>query len=60
MPPRKAGSGKKGKPRVSAYSVYVRAKLEELKFEHSEMEHRERFKLAALSWAKAPQNPKNR
>lgn len=59
MPPKKAKSGK-AKPRVSVYSVYIREELARLKDAHPDMEHRERFRLASMGWAKSPRNPKNR
>lgn len=62
MVAKKQGGKPKSKPpgHLSYYNVFVKAQLAKLKDEHPDMDHRERFKLAALAWAKSPRNPKNR
>lgn len=61
MPPKKtaaAGGAKKGK--TSAYNQYMKKELAKLKTEKPQMAHKERFKLAATSWAGHKDNPKNK
>ena len=50
-----AGAKKKSSP----YNAYMKSELAKLKEKSPDMTHKERFKLAATSWAEAPENPKN-
>ncbi|CAE6457255.1 unnamed protein product [Rhizoctonia solani] len=50
-----AGSKKKSSP----YNVYMKSELARLKEKNPEMSHKERFKMAATSWADSSENPKN-
>ncbi|KAG8745496.1 hypothetical protein FRC10_007843 [Ceratobasidium sp. 414] len=52
-----AGGAKK---KSSPYNIYMKSELAKLKEKHPDMSHKERFKLAATSWAQAPENPKNK
>ncbi|PWY97875.1 hypothetical protein BCV70DRAFT_166028 [Testicularia cyperi] len=61
MPPKKstgAVGAKKGKS--SAYNKYMKDQLAKLKADKPNMAHKERFKLAATSWASSKENPKNK
>ncbi|PWN23738.1 hypothetical protein BCV69DRAFT_309611 [Microstroma glucosiphilum] len=58
MPPKKSGSGKKKAP--TAYNLYMKTQLEKLKKSEPNLDHKERFKKVAASWAKDPSNPKNK
>ncbi|PWN46645.1 hypothetical protein IE53DRAFT_372155 [Violaceomyces palustris] len=61
MPPKKAAGAAGGKKaKSSAYNVYMKEALAKLKTEKPQLEHKERFKLAAQQWAKHPSNPKNK
>ncbi|KAG8678740.1 hypothetical protein FRC12_020748 [Ceratobasidium sp. 428] len=51
-----AGGAKK---KSSPYNVYMKSELAKLKEKHPDMSHKERFKLAATTWAQASENPKN-
>ena len=43
----------------SAFNIYVGEQIKVLKVKKPAFTHQERFKAAAESWAKAPENPKN-
>lgn len=58
MPPKKATAG--GKKKSSAYNSYMKVQLAKLKTEKPSLSHKERFKLAATSWAQSKDNPKNK
>ncbi|KAJ1575862.1 hypothetical protein NDA11_000606 [Ustilago hordei] len=53
-----AAGAKKGKS--SAYNKYMKDQLAKLKTEKPSITHKERFKLAATSWASSKENPKNK
>ena len=57
MPPKKAGVKK---TRSSRYNTFIKQQLAKLKAEKPEMEHRERFKLAAQSWARSDEDPRKK
>lgn len=60
MPPKKTGAAGAKKGKTSAYNKYMKEQLAKLKTEKPQLEHRERFKLAATSWASSKENPKNK
>jgi hypothetical protein len=37
----------------------MKTELGKIKAKNPELNHKDAFKMAALNWAKAPQNPKN-
>ncbi|KAH8916060.1 hypothetical protein BT69DRAFT_1288089 [Atractiella rhizophila] len=46
------------KRKSSAYNLYIKSALAELKASNPDMPHKERFKLAAQKWKTHPDNPK--
>lgn len=60
MPPKKTGAAGAKKGKSSAYNKYMKDQLAKLKAEKPTMPHKERFKLAATSWASSKENPKNK
>lgn len=60
MPPKKTGAAGAKKGKSSAYNKYMKDQLAKLKTEKPSMSHKERFKLAATSWASSKENPKNK
>ncbi|ORY25647.1 hypothetical protein BCR39DRAFT_543574 [Naematelia encephala] len=58
--PKKKTASKKGSGTPSAYNVYMKKKLEQLKKDEPDLLHKDKFKKAAASWATAPENPKNK
>ncbi|KAJ1604139.1 hypothetical protein NDA14_002350 [Ustilago hordei] len=51
MPPKKTGAAGAKKGKSSAYNKYMKDQLAKLKTEKPSITHKERFKLAATSWA---------
>ncbi|CCF49121.1 uncharacterized protein UDID_08529 [Ustilago sp. UG-2017a] len=60
MPPKKTGAAGAKKGKSSAYNKYMKDQLAKLKTEKPSITHKERFKLAATSWASSKENPKNK
>jgi len=53
-------SSSKDQPRaLSAYNVFMKGEVANVKSEHPELPHREAFKLAAERWQSSPMNPQN-
>ncbi|KAF8594802.1 hypothetical protein BDV93DRAFT_458312, partial [Ceratobasidium sp. AG-I] len=48
------------KKKSSPYNVYMKSELAKLKEKNPDMPHKERFKLAATTWATSSDNPKNK
>uniref|UniRef100_A0A7S0L6U9 HMG box domain-containing protein n=1 Tax=Coccolithus braarudii TaxID=221442 RepID=A0A7S0L6U9_9EUKA len=44
---------------LSAYNVFMKAEVANVKAEHPELPHREAFKMAAERWQASPMNPQN-
>lgn len=60
MPPKKTAAAGAKKGKTSAYNKYMKEQLAKLKTEKPQLAHKERFKLAATSWAASKENPKNK
>lgn len=60
MPPKKTAAAGAKKGKTSAYNKYMKEQLAKLKTEKPQLAHKERFKLAATSWASSKENPKNK
>ncbi|CBQ71283.1 conserved hypothetical protein [Sporisorium reilianum SRZ2] len=60
MPPKKTAAAGAKKAKTSAYNKYMKEQLAKLKNDKPAMSHKERFKLAATSWASSKENPKNK
>ncbi|KAG8463079.1 hypothetical protein KFE25_001852 [Diacronema lutheri] len=61
----KRGRKKKDKPArpprsPSAYNLFMKDEVSNVKREHPELRHRDAFKMAAERWADSPRNPQNK
>jgi hypothetical protein len=55
----KPAKEEKEKREPSAYNKFMKEEIARLKVTHSEMNHKELFKLAANNWKTSKENPKN-
>ncbi|KAJ2082516.1 hypothetical protein H4R24_001542 [Coemansia sp. RSA 988] len=54
----KASKGTKGTKKMSSYNKYMKNEISKVKNDNPGLTHKEAFKMVALSWKTAPENPK--